>query len=79
MIVVAAIGLKAFGPAAGWLAALFLALLPGHAHFSQLGYRDHHAAVALMVAVVFGVTMALLRDRPAEPSARGAWWRSVAL
>ena len=39
---------RAFGAGVARLAAGSLALLPAHAHYSQLGFYDHHAFVALL-------------------------------
>jgi dolichyl-diphosphooligosaccharide--protein glycosyltransferase len=47
-----------FGPAL--LAGVVLSFLSGHFWYSQIGFIDHHAAVALMTTLLLGVAMSLL-------------------
>lgn len=49
-----------FGTAVAGATALLLALLPAHFHATQLGYLDHHAAVALLTTGLLGAGMGLL-------------------
>lgn len=42
------------------LAALILALLPAHFWYSQIGFLDHHVAVALCSTWLFGATLGLV-------------------
>ena len=58
------LGGRFFGPREGVLAALFLAVLPGHVQYSLLGNFDHHVLESLL----FGcATVALLRLRDDSP------------
>ena len=47
VVVVYFLALRFFGYATALLSALLLAVLPAHYWYSQLGFLDHHAAVAL--------------------------------
>ncbi len=67
-----------FGPAL--LAGVVLSFLSGHFWYSQLGFIDHHAAVALVTTLLLGAAMSLLRaaawDRRSEVW-RNALWTGV--
>ena len=43
---------RGFGASAARIAAFTLALMPAHAHYSQLGFVDHHAVVVLATIAV---------------------------
>jgi len=49
---------RVFGRRAGIVAAAVLCVLPAHVHYSQIGFVDHHVAVALgatlLLAALFG-------------------------
>lgn len=57
-----------FGREVALISAGLVCLLPGHFWFSQLGYVDHHAAVALLSVWLLGTTMSSLEDVPTGPS-----------
>ncbi len=57
LFVVAARG---FGRRTGLVAAAILCVLPPHAGYSQVGFVDHHAAVALLATGVLGACLALV-------------------
>ena len=64
-VAAAAIAARVFSPMAGIFAGVLLACLPGHYHTSRVGYVDHHVAVSLEVALLFGAALVVAR-RPAE-------------
>ncbi len=64
------LGARVFSPAVGFFGALFLALLPGHVHFSKLGFVDHHVAVILLLLAAMIATAALVAS-PAGPHGAG--------
>jgi len=73
-----ALGARTFSRRAGVIAAVLLALLPAHVHFSKVGFLDHHVAVELVVIVLMGSVVALVEEpaRAATPgllARRGAW------
>lgn len=57
-----------FGVGVAAIAGLMLCFLSGHFWYSQLGFVDHHAAVALLSTLLFGATLKLLDalERPAD-------------
>ena len=59
--------------AAGCVAAAFLALLPAHIWYSQIGFFDHHVVTALVTLGLLVSAMAFLR----LPSDRGARFGST--
>jgi len=59
------------------LAGLFLSVLSAHFWYSQIGFLDHHAAVALAATWMLAATMALL-DRDAREPQRGGRLRVLA-
>lgn len=63
-VVAAAIAARVFSATAGAIAGVLLALLPGHFHASQVGYVDHHVAVALGAALLVALALLVVR-RPA--------------
>jgi dolichyl-diphosphooligosaccharide--protein glycosyltransferase len=62
-----------FGPAL--LSGIVLSLLSGHFWYSQIGFIDHHAAVALVTTLLLGAAMSLLRA--AAGGRRGEMWRQA--
>jgi len=60
-----------FGHATATLAGLVLCFLSGHYWYSQLGFVDHHAAVALVSTLLLASAMCLLAalSQPEEPHA----------
>ncbi len=72
-VATAAIAARVFSATAGVIAGVLLAVLPGHYHYSQVGYVDHHVAVSLELALLVTVALVVAR-RPA-----GRSWISLAL
>jgi len=64
------LGLRFFGPRAAWLGALSLALLSGHFWYSQVGFVDHHAAVALVSTLLLFAAMKLTESLAAQGEGR---------
>jgi asparagine N-glycosylation enzyme membrane subunit Stt3 len=62
-----------FGFAPALLTGLVLSLLSAHAWYSQLGFIDHHAAVALLTTLALDASMTLLRDE--VRGERAAAWK----
>ncbi len=60
-----------FEPVVAHLAAAVLALLPAHYWYSQLGFVDHHAAVALCSTVLFGMGLRVVRRAETGRVGRG--------
>jgi dolichyl-diphosphooligosaccharide--protein glycosyltransferase len=73
---IAAAGRALAGPALGLAAAALFALLPVSANFSRVGDPDHHAAVALLGALLLAQTLALARGAP--PRRAAALWCALA-
>ncbi len=69
VVVVWALGTRHLGRGSGLVAGGILAFLSGHFWYSQIGFVDHHAAVALTTALVLFGGMELLRAPP-PPRAR---------
>jgi len=68
-----ALARRHFGYTPALLTGLVLSLLSGHVWYSQIGFIDHHAAVALVTTLLLGAGMCLLR---AEARGEvGAAWR----
>lgn len=63
-----------FGRGVGLLAAAVLALLPAHAWYSQVGFVDHHCAVALVTTCLLGAGLRFLERGPGSPA-----WLGVAM
>jgi len=73
---IAAAGRALAGPGLGLGAAAIFTLLPISTNFTRLGSPDHHAAVALLGALLLAQTLALARGAPAR---RAAWlWGALA-
>ncbi len=58
------LGRRFFSQGVGVLGAIFLSLLPAHFWYSQLGFVDHHAAVALLSLCLLWAGMRLLGQIP---------------
>jgi dolichyl-diphosphooligosaccharide--protein glycosyltransferase len=75
VVAVYALVRKHFGFAPAVLAGLVLSLLSGHSWYSQIGFIDHHAAVALVTTLMLGASMTLLRaEARGQP---GVAWRQT--
>lgn len=66
---------RQFGFAAGLFSGLFLCFLSGHYWYSQIGFIDHHAAVALFATLLLASAMRFL----GEPSKLQAVWMGVVM
>lgn len=74
VLAVYALGRRHFGFRVGLVSGLVLSVLSAHVWYSQMGFVDHHAAVALVATAMLAVAMGLvtsLQD-PAVPRARVA-------
>ncbi len=60
-----------FGAGAAALAGIALALLSGHFWYSQIGFVDHHAAVALCAVALLGSGMSFVEGRGGAGRALG--------
>ena len=58
------LGRRFFSQGVGVLSAIFLSLLPAHFWYSQLGFVDHHAAVALLSLCLLWAGMRLSGQTP---------------
>ncbi len=68
-----------FGNAVALLSGVTLSLLSGHFWYSQIGFVDHHAAVAFSSTLLLGASMGLLRRHAGLPAgSRGAWLACLA-
>ncbi|MBN2357818.1 MAG: glycosyltransferase family 39 protein, partial [Deltaproteobacteria bacterium] len=65
------LGRQLLDPAAGLVAALLFAILPGAAESALLGRADHHALVAPVVLAMYGTLLACLRAKTPRAS---RWW-----
>jgi asparagine N-glycosylation enzyme membrane subunit Stt3 len=63
----ALIAARTFSRMAGWITGLTLALLPGSFLYTQLGYLDHHAAIALVGTAMLGGAMRVVSSDAAGP------------
>jgi dolichyl-diphosphooligosaccharide--protein glycosyltransferase len=62
VLVLMALARRHFGAAEAWLCGVLLAVSSGHFWYSQLGFVDHHAAVALLATLALAAAMALASD-----------------
>jgi dolichyl-diphosphooligosaccharide--protein glycosyltransferase len=69
---------KHFGMPTAILSGLILSLLSAHFWYSQIGFVDHHAAVALMTTLLLASAMTLLRRPARDPPAPLRAWREGA-
>jgi dolichyl-diphosphooligosaccharide--protein glycosyltransferase len=67
-----ALARRHLGQATAVVSASILSLLPAHFWYSQIGFVDHHAAVALVSTGLLGSTMTLLDRHARGPEGRGA-------
>jgi dolichyl-diphosphooligosaccharide--protein glycosyltransferase len=72
VVVVFELTRRHFGFRAGLLAGTVLSFLSGHVWYSQLGFLDHHVAVALFAALVLGSALRMVASMDA--GRRGASW-----
>lgn len=63
----ALIASRAFSRTAGWVTGLTLAVMPGSFLYTQLGYFDHHAAIALIGTAMLGGAMRVVSSDAAGP------------
>ncbi len=61
-----------FSPAVALLGGLVLSLMGGHFWYSQIGFVDHHAAVAWVTTLLLAASMTFLRRHAEAPEAIGA-------
>lgn len=54
------LALRLFDPTVAWLAGLLLCFLSAHFWYSQIGFLDHHVAVALLETSLLWLAMGLL-------------------
>ena len=52
---------RAFGGPVGVIAAASLCVMPAHVHYSQIGFVDHHAAVAFLTTLLFAALLGSAR------------------
>ena len=62
-----------FGPSVGAAAGGVLALLPAHYWYSQLGFLDHHAAVALVSTLALAAALEMVREPEPGVGTALAW------
>ena len=75
VVVLYFLALHYFSRKVALLAGLLLALLPAHFWYSQLGFVDHHVAVALVTTGLLAAAMSVLSQSPES----GSWRRSLGL
>lgn len=75
VVVVYFLALRFFGVAVALIAGGVLSVMSGHFWYSQIGFVDHHAAVALAAALMLGAGMALLAPQAAR---RSPWLPAIA-
>jgi dolichyl-diphosphooligosaccharide--protein glycosyltransferase len=63
----AVIAARTFSLRAGWGTGLLLAILPGSFLYTQVGYLDHHAAIALVGTALLGGAMHVVAVGPSGP------------
>jgi dolichyl-diphosphooligosaccharide--protein glycosyltransferase len=68
VVALQALARRDFGARVALGAGALLAFLPAHFWYSQLGFLDHHAAVALASALVLGALIAALRSDGLGPA-----------
>ncbi len=71
------LALRHLGARVAWVSALLLTVLSAHFWYSQIGFLDHHAAVALVSTLVLASGMELLRRFGEEPALRWETWRAA--
>lgn len=58
---------RTFSRAAGWIAGLMLAILPGNFLYTQLGFLDHHAGVVLITTAMLSGAIRIVEEGPNGP------------
>jgi len=58
---------RTFSRTAGWVTGLSLAVLPGSFLYTQLGYLDHHAAIALIGTAMLAGAMKVVSNETLSP------------
>ncbi|MGE4608295.1 MAG: hypothetical protein AAEJ52_16260 [Myxococcota bacterium] len=76
VVVVYRLGARTFGEPIGRAAGALLCISSAHFWYSQIGFVDHHVAVALVTTVLLGRAMVYLDTRP---GAAPAWPLGLAL
>lgn len=69
---------RPFGARVAVLSGATLAVLPAHFWYSQLGFVDHHAAVALVATLALGGALGMLRTPPPSPLRTATWGLALA-
>ena len=75
VVVLYFLALHYFSRKVALLAGLLLALLPAHFWYSQLGFVDHHVAVALVTTGLLAAVMSVF----SQSKGSGSWRRSLGL
>jgi dolichyl-diphosphooligosaccharide--protein glycosyltransferase len=57
VVIAAQIASRSFSRQAGWITGIILAILPGSFNYTQIGFFDHHAAIALIGTALLGGAM----------------------
>ncbi|NQZ97663.1 MAG: hypothetical protein HRU01_14225 [Myxococcales bacterium] len=70
VVVTHRVTLAFFGSRSALVAGAILCVLSGHVWYSQLGFLDHHVAIALVSTLLFGTAMLLLDRQSRERSTR---------
>jgi asparagine N-glycosylation enzyme membrane subunit Stt3 len=68
VLALTALSRRDFGERVALLAGALLAVLPAHFWYSQLGFLDHHVAVALASVIVLWALLATLRSEALRPA-----------
>ena len=78
VLVLYALALRFFGFGVALLSGLLLAVSSAHYWYSQLGFLDHHAAVALMTTILLASSMRLLARLEAPEKTASAHGPAIA-
>jgi len=73
------LGWRHFGWWVGVIAGVTLSLLPGHFWYSQIGYVDHHCAVALVTTGLLGSAMQFVSEASVAHQRHRVWGWAAAL
>jgi asparagine N-glycosylation enzyme membrane subunit Stt3 len=71
------LALRFFGVTVALISAGTLSVLSGHFWYSQIGFIDHHAAVALVATIILAAGMTLLAVDSAPAASRRSAWPSI--
>ncbi len=77
VVVLHRLALRCFDSRVALAAALLLTVLSAHFWFSQIGFVDHHAAVAWLSTLLLASAMRWLHGFAERPTLRGAIWRGA--